>query len=38
VWGRTPNVDVAVGANADVFLERLVDRVGGLAAAVGRPG
>ena len=38
LWGRTPNVDVAVGANADVFLERFVDRVGALAATVGRPG
>ncbi len=31
---RRPNVDVAVTANADAFLERLVDRVGGLAAKV----
>jgi len=28
-----PNLDVAVAANADVFLERFIDRVGGLAAA-----
>ena len=34
---RRPNVDVAVTANADAFLERLVDRVGGLAAKVSVP-
>ncbi|HYK95714.1 MAG TPA: nucleoside hydrolase [Candidatus Dormibacteraeota bacterium] len=28
-----PNLDVAVAANADVFLERFIERVGGLAAA-----
>jgi purine nucleosidase len=28
-----PNLDVAVAANADVFVERFIDRVGGLAAA-----
>jgi purine nucleosidase len=32
--GRRPNVDVAVSADAAVFLERLVERVGGLAASV----
>jgi purine nucleosidase len=32
-WGRPPNVDVAVSADADRFLERLVERVGGLAEA-----
>src|SRR3954468_15730245 len=32
VWGRDPNVDVAVGADADEFLRRFVERVGGLAA------
>ncbi|HYM84102.1 MAG TPA: nucleoside hydrolase [Candidatus Dormibacteraeota bacterium] len=30
-WGRPPNVDVAVEADAERFLERFVDRVGGLA-------
>jgi len=35
VWGRPPNVDVAVAANADEFLRRFVDRVGRLAATVG---
>ena len=30
--GHTPNADVAVTADADEFLERLIDRVGGLAA------
>lgn len=34
VWGRPPNVDVAVAADADEFLRRFVDRVGGLAAAL----
>jgi len=32
VWGREPNVDVAVQADADEFLNRFVERVGGLAA------
>jgi purine nucleosidase len=32
VWGKPPNVDVAVEANADEFLRRFVERVGGLAA------
>lgn len=32
-WGRPPNVDVAVEADADAFLDRFVERVGGLAAA-----
>ncbi|HVA85761.1 MAG TPA: nucleoside hydrolase [Candidatus Saccharimonadales bacterium] len=32
VWGRPPNVDVAIEARADVFLERFIERVGGLAA------
>ena len=31
VWGRPPNVDVAVEANASVFLDRFIERVGGLA-------
>ena len=30
-WGREPNVDVAVQADADTFFERFVERVGGLA-------
>ncbi len=33
VWGRPPNVDVAVEADAAEFLARFVDRVGRLAAA-----
>lgn len=33
--GRPPNADVAVSAAADVFLERLVERVGGLAEGRG---
>jgi purine nucleosidase len=33
VWGRPPNVDVAIDARADEFLERFVERVGALAAA-----
>lgn len=32
VWGRPANVDVAVEADADIFLERFVERVGRLAA------
>ena len=32
VWGREPNLDVAVEADADEFLRRFVERVGGLAA------
>ncbi len=32
VWGRPPNLDIAVEADADEFLARLVERVGGLAA------
>ena len=31
--GRRPNADVAVAGDADLFLDRLVDRVGGLASA-----
>jgi purine nucleosidase len=30
--GRLPNVDVALTADADTFLDRLIERVGGLAA------
>jgi purine nucleosidase len=33
VWGRPPNVDVAVDGDADTFIERFVERVGMLAAA-----
>ncbi len=32
VWGRPPNVDVAVEADAEAFLDRFVERVGRLAA------
>jgi purine nucleosidase len=32
VWGRPPNVDVAVEADAAAFLDRFVERVGKLAA------
>ena len=35
VWGRPPNVDVAVAANIDLFFERLIERVGKLAAERG---
>ncbi len=31
-WGRVPNADVAIDVDADEFLRRLVERVGGLAA------
>src|SRR3990170_1088511 len=33
VWGREPNVDVAVEADTDRFFEDFIQRVGGLAAA-----
>jgi inosine-uridine nucleoside N-ribohydrolase len=33
VWGRVPNADVAVDGDAATFLERFVERVGGLAAS-----
>jgi len=33
-WGRPPNLDVAVEARSDVFLDRFVERVGGLAATL----
>ena len=32
VWGKPPNLDIAVEADAQEFLKRFVDRVGGLAA------
>ena len=32
VWNRPPNLDVAVEADAAEFFERLIERVGGLAA------
>jgi purine nucleosidase len=35
LWGRTPNVDVAVTADADAFLQRLVERVWGMAERLG---
>ncbi len=31
VWARPPNLDIAVDAAADVFLERLIERIGSLA-------
>lgn len=34
-WGRPPNVDVAMEADATAFLDRLIERVGGLAATLG---
>ncbi len=33
IGGRTPNLDVAATADAPEFLERLIERVGGLAAS-----
>jgi purine nucleosidase len=35
LWSRGPNVDVAVEADAAEFLQRFVERVGGLAERVG---
>ena len=32
VWGRPPNVDVAVEADIDRFFERFIERVGSLAS------
>jgi purine nucleosidase len=32
IWKKPPNIDVAVEADADAFLERFVERVGRLAA------
>jgi purine nucleosidase len=32
ITGKAPNADVAVTADADAFLDRLIERVGGLAA------
>ncbi len=34
-WGRPPTLDVAVAGDALAFFERLIDRIGGLAARVG---
>jgi purine nucleosidase len=34
VWNRPPNVDIAVEADAQEFLRRFVERVGGLAASL----
>jgi purine nucleosidase len=34
-WGRPPNLDIAVEADTATFLDRFVERVGGLAAAHG---
>jgi purine nucleosidase len=36
VWGKPPNLDVAVEADAATFLERFVERVGSLAASRAR--
>ncbi len=36
-WSRAPNFDVAVKAEPDAFLDRLVDRIGGLAARAATP-
>jgi purine nucleosidase len=33
--GQPPNADVAMGADVGTFLDRLIDRVGGLAARHG---
>jgi purine nucleosidase len=33
IWGKPPNLDVAVEANAAEFLERFIERVGRLAAS-----
>lgn len=33
MWGREPNADIVVATDPDVFFERLIDRIGALAAA-----
>jgi purine nucleosidase len=33
VWGRPPTLDVALTADVETFFDRLVERIGGLAAA-----
>ncbi len=33
-WGRPPNLDVAVSADVPRFLDRFIERVGGLAASI----
>jgi purine nucleosidase len=38
VWGKPPNLDVAVEGDAQAFLDRFVERVGTLAAEVGSSG
>ena len=35
IWGRPANVDVAVAADAGLFFDRFIERVGGLAARLG---
>ena len=37
VWGRPPNLDIAVEGDAETFFERFVDRVGALAAEAAVP-
>lgn len=32
VWGRLPNLDIAVSADIEIFFERFIERVGSLAA------
>ena len=32
VWGREPNLDIALEADVDTFFDRFIDRVGTLAA------
>jgi purine nucleosidase len=34
-WGRPPTLSVAVEARVDVFFERFIERVAGLAARIG---
>jgi purine nucleosidase len=33
IWGRAPNLDVAVAANVETFFKRFIERVGSLAAS-----
>jgi purine nucleosidase len=38
VTGKSPNLDVAIGADIPTFMDRLIDRIGGLAAGDIGPG
>lgn len=37
MWGREPNVDIAISTNPDVFFDRMIDRISALARRVYPP-